>query len=338
MKEEGSNHIYSLIGKYLTDQANNAEKLQVEDWIHLSELNRREFEQMQEIWKRTGTLAQKQLLNVNVDDAWVNLQQRIQNDEAPIRSLKKENNKRSAFFYISRVAAIILLCFAAYLLFQLTANSVKEIHLVASENVLFDTLSDHSIIALNKNSRLSFPEKFEGSKRLVQLNGEAFFDVQPNPQKAFIVKVNGAEIRVLGTSFLVQAFDSLDYVKVSVKEGRVKVASEIDSIVLSAGQSIRLNKISKNLEEVKAYQSSEIYWMTNTLLFQDQGLAEVFESLEKHFKIRIEAKNEKILNCRLTAKFEDKSIDRIFEIIAASFELTIEIENNKYILSGEGCD
>lgn len=337
MKEEGSNNIYSLIGKYLTDQANTAEKVQVENWIHLSELNRREFEQMQEIWKRTGTLPQKQLLNVDVDHAWEKLQQKIQKDEASIRSLKKENSKPSAFFYISRVAAIILLFFAAYLLFQLT-NSVKEIHLVASENVLFDTLSDHSIIALKKNSQLSFPEKFEGDKRLVQLNGEAFFDVQPNPQKAFIVKVNGAEIRVLGTSFLVQALDSLDYVKVSVKEGRVKVASEIDSIVLSAGQSIRLNKISKKLEEVKAYQSSEIYWMTNTLLFQDQRLADVFGSLEKHFEIRIEAKNEKILNCRLTAKFEDESIDRIFEIIAASFELNIEKENNKYILSGEGCD
>lgn len=337
MTEESSNNMYPLISKYLAAEASPLEKASVEAWILSSEKNKREFEQLQKLWEHSSFSGQEEKIIVDVDMAWKKLQDRIQLEEVPVHSLTKEKSQPDLYFYISRSAAIILLTFAVYLLYQLIDNTPKEIKLIATESLLMDTLPDKSKIALNRNSQITFPEKFEGEQRRLHLSGEAFFDVQSNPQKAFVVKVDGAEISVLGTSFLVQAYDSLTYIKVVVREGRVKVTSSKDSIVLTAGQSILLDKRSEVLGEIKDYDTNELFWLSGKLVFKNQKLQEVFQALEKHFDIQIRLENDKILDCRLTATFENENIEDIFEIISASFNLSIENRNNIYLVDGEGC-
>ena len=71
-------------------------------------------------------------------------------------------------------------------------------------NTLIKTLADGSVIYIAQNSLFSFPEEFESGSRNVELKGEAFFDITPNPDKPFIIETDEALIEVLGTAFNVK--------------------------------------------------------------------------------------------------------------------------------------
>lgn len=322
-----------LIAKFLAGEANDAEKQQLRQWIDTSPENKTEFERLKKLWENVKT--EDSAKTYDVDKAWNKLQQRIYN--APVRSLvpKTEHNFG---FYFSRIAATIILLISVYLLFKLSTDAIPTKTIVAEESVVFDTLPDQSMIALKQNSELAFPEIFEENQRRVSLSGEAFFKVYHNPQKPFTVQLKNAEVRVLGTSFLVQAYDSLKNIKVAVEEGRVRVSSRKDSLVLVAGQSVLLSKESGFFAEVMDFQVNDIYWASETLVFKQQKLVKVFKKLEGYFNIKIEVQNQNILNCKLSAKFESKSADQILEVIAASFGLKLQKLDNKFIINGKGCN
>src|SRR6185295_8602769 len=73
------------------------------------------------------------------------------------------------------------------------------------QNVLVDTLSDGSVITLNKRSTITYPSKFKGNTRAIALKGEAFFNVAPDQKKPFIISVNDEQETVVGTSFNIKS-------------------------------------------------------------------------------------------------------------------------------------
>src|SRR5699024_8453888 len=146
---------------------------------------------------------------------------------------------------------------------------------------------------------ISFTQKFGSDKRRVTLKGEAFFQVEHNPQKPFVVKVAGAEIIVLGTSFYVAAYDSLNMTEVGVKKGRVKVVTANSFVILAPGESISIKRATAEISPIASYEPNNLYWQSKTLVFQDDDLTSVFETLERNYNVDIRVENKKILNCRL---------------------------------------
>src|SRR3546814_17421332 len=71
---------------------------------------------------------------------------------------------------------------------------------VCSSDLRNVTLADGSVVTLNKNSELSYPRRFTGSSRTVSLQGEAFFDVETDREKPFVISVNDVEVEVTGRS------------------------------------------------------------------------------------------------------------------------------------------
>lgn len=72
------------------------------------------------------------------------------------------------------------------------------------------TLADGTKVYLNADSELKYPVEFLNGKRVVDLKGEAYFDVRKDSLHPFIVRVNGAEVQVLGTSFNINAYGVTD--------------------------------------------------------------------------------------------------------------------------------
>jgi len=68
------------------------------------------------------------------------------------------------------------------------------------------TLSDGTRVYLNAESRLKYPVVFRGTERVVELSGEAYFKVSKDALRPFVVKMNGVNVRVLGTSFNVRSY------------------------------------------------------------------------------------------------------------------------------------
>ncbi|ELR72720.1 hypothetical protein C900_01099 [Fulvivirga imtechensis AK7] len=325
-----------LIAKYLAGETNEEESLEIQRWLNGSSENQRYFDRLKNLWEKTGWVAPHQEADVDVDSGWSRFQEKLGD-----RRGKSEGGTkiRPLFAYLARVAAILVLAVLVYFIYHTFSKDIMvEQVLMASAEIKTDTLPDGSLISLNKNSILTYSGSFNTDQRSVQLKGEAFFNVIPDKKKPFVVKINNTTITVLGTSFYVEAYDSLGFIEVGVEEGRVSVASMGNEVVLSAGERVSVNKRSGGVTAVQAYDPNSIYWKSETLIFRDDSLEEVFATLEEIYQIRIEVSNAKILNCRLTGKFYQEPVDRMFEIIDANFGLTSERAGDRFIISGDGCE
>ena len=338
MADKESNIDYELIARFLADEASAEEINVVEVWLAESEANQHAFSQIKSLWLETGKIYSHPPSAVDVEAGWNKFKDRVNSSNAVLEEPEKSEHKsRSLYFYLSRVAAVIVIGLTIFIVFHDRSKSTEAIKLVAGENVVTDTLPDGSVTTLNAHSLLSYQKEFGDNERAVSLTGEAFFNVTKNEQKPFHVAVDGATITVLGTSFYVKAYDSLSTIFVGVEEGKVKVVASGTDVVLTAGESIAIDKDTKQSQSL-AFNPNDLFWKSQTLVFQNEKLGKVFATLEKKYNISINIANKQILECRLSAKFYEEDIDQIFDIINMNFNLTVLEQNNQYTISGSGCN
>jgi len=150
-------------------------------------------------------------------------------------------------------------------------------------------LPDGTHAMVNAGSYLRFPVTFAGGSRVVELSGEAFFDVHPDPRHPFTVLSGSKRIEVLGTQFAVRNYAGEPEQTVILQEGKVKVHSEKEAVTLYPGQKAQVNedeRISiKNVDIRKA-----LSWKEGYFNFDDLDLrAAICQLAQWHgMKVRIE--------------------------------------------------
>lgn len=199
-------------------------------------------------------------------------------------------------------------------------------------------LPDSSKVYINKNSNLSYlASSFESGKRLVQLSGEAYFNIMPNPEKPFIIHSDKSIIEVLGTSFNLKSIPNSE--AVIVEEGKVSLVRKSDpksELILTQGKKGYIDSKGQ-LKKTKATNPNELSWKTKKLIFTKTPMEEVVKEIEKYFSIDIEIAEPKILNCKYTGVFENPTKENVLKIISLSINGTYQEENNVYKLMGKGC-
>lgn len=186
------------------------------------------------------------------------------------------------------------------------------------------TLSDGTMVRLNENSRLEFPEFFGPNERIVKLYGEAYFDVKSNPEKPFKVVSNHTEVTVLGTVFNVNTFQAPE---VTVASGSVKVADTLlkENVLLTPGQQAVLHKDQIDVKEV----NPEFYigWHTRKLQFNALPAEEVFHVLERAYGVTIALdKHSKKVDCLITGRYEGERIETIMKGLTHILDFTYETD------------
>ncbi len=157
------------------------------------------------------------------------------------------------------------------------------------------TLSDSSVLAINTNTRIEV--EFTASQRLVRLiKGQAFFEVEKDVERPFVVEAGGKRVVALGTAFDVR-FDAENVVEVTLVEGRVQVDDIVDdtgdvliSPVLPApSQSIELNpgerlvaRLDADAEIVATDTIEETSWRKGQLVFRQRALKSVIEEMDRY--------------------------------------------------------
>ena len=154
---------------------------------------------------------------------------------------------------------------ATILLIVITGLIINNL-LSANEASVFETtvhkrsvkLPDGSEVTLNKNSKLTMKKDFGSKKRVVNFEGEAFFDVSPDTTKSFIILTPRTTLEVTGTSFNVRAYDSIPNVEVTVKTGRVSlyVPQLQTTLELAAGERGIFKKSERKLLKEKSTEAS----------------------------------------------------------------------------------
>ncbi|MGL1886819.1 MAG: FecR domain-containing protein [Reichenbachiella sp.] len=209
--------------------------------------------------------------------------------------------------------------------------------IAAHEAAIPIQLADGSTVTINKSSSLSYPEKFNTEQRVVQLIGEAYFDVTPSSSRPFVIEMEDANVTVIGTAFNIKS--SPESITLSVDEGKVSLSSFGKNIFVSAGQSIVVDLNTHQFSKLITYNSNEHnFWRTKSLRFNNTKLIDAVQSINSAYKSQISLESENIENCRISVSFEDEDLDNILQIVSSTLGLEVSDINNQIILKGNGCD
>ncbi len=153
-------------------------------------------------------------------------------------------------------------------------------------------LPDGSKVWLNTVSSLRFPTAFTGGERVVELTGEAYFEVEKNEQMPFRVHVNspgdkGMDVRVLGTHFNVMAYDNEAEIRTTLLEGAVKVFKGDKSSVLAPGQQVKLDKQGGFKLDEHADMELTMAWKNGFTSFKSADIKSIMRQVERWYDIDV---------------------------------------------------
>lgn len=198
-------------------------------------------------------------------------------------------------------------------------------------------LEDGTEVWLNSGSSLKFPVKFSDSIREVYVVGEAFFKVT-HDGKPFIVKSEGADIRVLGTSFNVSAYKDESLVTTTLVEGKVQIEAQIESsnpakAILTPGFQAVFNKSNENIDVNKVITSQYTSWMDGKLEFTNQNLELVMKKLSRWYDFEYKFKNDKAKDYHFSARINsNENLSSVLEMLEMTTKVKFEIENNTIVI------
>lgn len=328
-----------LLIRFIVGETNDNESVKVQLWIDQSDENRAKFNLLEKTWSLAKTPFKAEPAKVNVDAAWKNLKNRMDKySEIEAKHIIKE---RSISFYLVRVAAVLVIGLLIAYMFNYQYNQLEQVQLASTDSTINNNpLPDGTIISLNQQTTLEYPEEFSKDERRVKLNGEAFFKVVPDTTKPFVIEAQDAIITVLGTSFNVKAMENDIAVEVLVEEGLVQLSTPdlSQSTKLHVGEKGIYLKESNEVKKEIDVDVESLYWLNKTLLFRDTRLSVVFQTLERLYNVNIDVNNKTIMNCKLTAKFSNESIDHIIEHISTIFDFETGREQENILIKGNGCD
>jgi transmembrane sensor len=329
--EQENNHIDELLARYLSAETSSAENAEALAWINASTENKNYFEGLKEIWTQT---AADQKTSVDTNAAWNKMKTRMNvNEPAAKRS-------RPVYFRIAAgVALFVLLGSVLYLATKQDKQpATKVLAWTPLQSSNTATLPDGSMITINRNSQLTYPEFFNGATREVSLKGEMFFDISHDAAHPFIIHTGPLDVKVVGTSFNVNAYPESDSIRVSVMTGKVKCYIENDSVVLLPGEIAVYNKKTHELRKGHEDDPNTTAYRNRIFKFRDTRLSDAVRSLNNAYGSNIIIKSDAIRDCGVNGDYDNKSLDLILSIISGANGLTItHAGNNTIILDGKGC-
>jgi transmembrane sensor len=193
------------------------------------------------------------------------------------------------------------------------------------------TLTDGTLITLNSGSSIQFPEKFTENERVVELTGEAFFEVKHDVSRPFKVIVGAMETTVLGTKFNVKEVEHA--IMVTLTEGRVRVgltdAEKTDAVELLPGQ-MAYSDISDKKVHVEEVNVQEITaWKDGVIAIRNLPLKDVAAKLENWYGVTISIDQsidkEKVIN----GEFNNENLFNILSGLAFSLEFQYSMNNKE---------
>ena len=207
------------------------------------------------------------------------------------------------------------------------------------------TLPDGTVVHLNSESRLRFPEQF-GKTREVILEGEAFFQVTRDESKPFLVNSGGLVTQVLGTSFNIKAFSGED-IQVTVATGKVSVESikttqsapgEMpQKVILTPNQQATYSIAGKSVRKLEVNTQNYIAWKDKTLKFDGLRFEEVAKILSRWYGVNITLENDQLRDCNITGEYIDKGLHTVLENLEHVLGIEYEYSKEAVTIRGEGC-
>ena len=196
-------------------------------------------------------------------------------------------------------------------------------------------LSDGTKVWINSESELKYPLHFNPKERVVELTGEAYFDVKSDPAHPFIVKTNGVKTRVVGTEFNVSSYPDED-LNITLVEGSVVLNQDhlTEAIPLKPGENARQKAGSNNISVSKVDVKQYTAWRNGYFYFQKERLEDILLKLERWYDFKVFYQNQEVKNYLFKMRADrDQEFKDIVSRLEQTGRISIKINGNVIVVS-----
>lgn len=308
--------LHQLIEKVLSGIATTQEQWQLEEWF-------RSFNDHEVL---VNTAMNKIELQERM---FGNIQQQLQGKRKPkIKRLLQYGSVAAAVIVISLLSVFVIKSRwqpekPAFVKWQAGSQMKKLI------------LDDNTVVWLQKNSSLQYAQSNKTGNREVLLSGEAYFEVQHNADRPFVVHSGALTVTDIGTRFNIKAYAGNRQQKVMVQEGIVSASASPAKAAdtMTAGQEWTFDQHTQ-LATVNNWSNQQnIPWQPGTIYFSNEYLDDIASQLEHRFNVQFHFSNTAQRSMKFTGIFSvNESIDHIIDIICKAENIKSKRNGNIYTL------
>lgn len=261
----------------------------IADWISETEENKEEYIRYKNLW---GIMQNGSDLS----------EAKVQEALSTVR--KKQKRQRQSVWYLNMMkyaAIVVIAVLGGYFIgvHDFNHEVVMTEIAVPNGNRSSIKLPDGTKAWINNGTKLLYPEKFKGKNRVVELEGEGFFEVAHDKKRPFIVKIGENRIKVLGTEFAVVAYPNDRFIKAELVSGQIQFDikgidhnDEFHSYLMTPSQSLVFDKTSGEISESKITDNFYNYWLNGVYQFKDELFEELAKKIERIYNVKVSFKEE----------------------------------------------
>lgn len=289
--------------------------------------------------------------NTEISEAMDNVWEEMEEDEVSslqhqqyreearlLLSRIRKPEKRFSFIpylrYVAIVAVILSIGWGGFRLIRSNQEKVltyTEVHVKNGEHKRI-ILPDGTSVTLNAGSYLRYPQEFITDVRRIEMNGEAFFEVTRDEEKPFLIHTKDADVKVLGTSFNVKAFDMDEQLTVSVQTGKVQVDLPEAMMRLLPDEQFVMDKTKGEFQKRNEDARLSTVWIKGGLYFNRTPIRTVVNELVRMYNRTIEFAPGAEYDDYIYGEHDNKSLEAVLKSIQYSTDIKYRIENDKIVL------
>jgi len=209
-------------------------------------------------------------------------------------------------------------------------------------------LPDGTQVWLNSNSKLKYSADFNLHSREVELEGEAYFEVAKDMERAFIVHASTIDVRVLGTAFTIKSYPQDETIEATLLKGAIEISGRDNPsaprIILKPDEKVVLNKhllnsapttptrVTGSVNPVPANipdsDKVETAWLYNRLVFNGDTFKELAEKMERWYNVRIIFRDDQLYKYRFGGAFANESVRDALNALQLTAQFTYKINGD----------
>ena len=348
--------------KIIRNEATDEEKQLFDKWLNESDDNKEEFGTLVLLWKKVSESnippipdqdlqwekIQNKLTQLSAAEntGAQNLPLKIESSRYTYLALKNKEEKND-YSWVLKVAAVFIIFVSVSLLLFLNKSGraipqetdthtaqTEILYQVETERGVRKTilLPDGSLVYLNVDSKLIYPEKFTDTSRIVQLEGEGYFSVSHDPSKPFSVVCGNTVTVVKGTEFNIKSRN--DKVRIVITQGIVEtfIKDSSKGIRLKKGEMITFDEKIGFGKPTRAKINHFLAWRKGKFSFAHTSLADVMDEISRFYNVQVVFQNPSERSKMITGVFDADSLEHIFSIISLTLDVKIDLDGSKVIV------
>lgn len=325
--------IWSHISRKISGEETAEDATQVNEWIENKPVNKQTYDILSETWN-------SRVPSSNTHNSLF---------ESIKRRITVYENRHKRPFYTTtlfRAAAVIFLILASNFMVHVVQEKINPPKIITWQEIdvprgnrMKLILPDKSSVWLNNETHFKYASDYSSGNRVVELSGEAYFDIQHDAKHPFVVNIGDEHIKVLGTKFSVKAYPEDRVIETSLITGSVEFDTKLkingeSRFLIEPGYSLFYDKQNNSLTRQKIQSSYYEYWEKGVYAFKDESFESLAVKIKRIFNVEIIFKDEYLKKKTFTGTINiNDNIFLFMEAIRLTSVEPIEYEYDKNIIN-----